>query len=82
MSSTAYGHAGPVTEEEYLSLGETPERVELFDGRIEVSPLHTPLHSEVSFWLKSMLNAPLDSGCSSRSTSASNPVAFRDRTSS
>jgi hypothetical protein len=34
MSTAAGGHALPVTEEEYLSLGETAERVELFDGRI------------------------------------------------
>ena len=27
MSAAAFGRVGPVTEEEYLSLGETPERV-------------------------------------------------------
>ena len=47
-----------MTEGEYLALGETPERVELFDGRIEVSPLPTPLHQAVSFWIASQLNAP------------------------
>jgi Uma2 family endonuclease len=48
MSTAAYGHALPVTEEEYLSLGETPERVELFDGRIEVSPSATGAHQRIS----------------------------------
>jgi Uma2 family endonuclease len=58
MSSAAHGGPLPVTEEEYLSLGETAERVELFDGRIEVSPSATPLHQAVSLWLATSMHTP------------------------
>ena len=58
MSTAAFGHALPVTEEEYLSLGETPERVELFDGRIEVSPSPTPAHQRSSRRIANALDGP------------------------
>jgi Uma2 family endonuclease len=63
MSAAAFGRVGLVTEEEYLSLGETPERVELFDGRIEVSPSPTPAHQRISRRIANALDGPaLDRG--------------------
>ncbi|WP_433827226.1 Uma2 family endonuclease [Actinoplanes sp. CA-015351] len=51
----------PVTESEFLSIGETPERIELFDGSLHVTPSPTPRHQRISTRLAIMLTPVVES---------------------
>ncbi|MEH0823382.1 MULTISPECIES: Uma2 family endonuclease [unclassified Micromonospora] len=57
MTAAVFGHEGPWTEEEYLALGETQQRVELFDGSLHVTPAPTPRHQRISRKFGNILEA-------------------------
>jgi Uma2 family endonuclease len=48
MTSAIFGHRLPITEEEFLALGETADRIELFDWNLYVTPAPTPRHQYIS----------------------------------
>ncbi|MGK5443388.1 Uma2 family endonuclease [Micromonospora sp. URMC 105] len=59
MTAAVFDHDGLWTEEEYLALGETRQRVELFDWSLHVTPGPTPLHQNISGELRAALRQPV-----------------------
>ncbi|MEU5787774.1 Uma2 family endonuclease [Micromonospora purpureochromogenes] len=57
MTAAVFDHDGLWTEEEYLALGETRQRVELFDWSLHVTPAPIPRHQRISRKLGNILEA-------------------------
>jgi Uma2 family endonuclease len=57
MSLAVIPPAGPWTEEEYFALGESNERIELFDGTLLLSPTASLSHQRISRRLANALEA-------------------------
>lgn len=60
MSVAASKHVGPWTEADYLALGETPDKIELVDGSLLVSPRPSLRHQRIATKLITAFDAPAE----------------------
>ncbi|MFI5915470.1 Uma2 family endonuclease [Dactylosporangium sp. NPDC051541] len=60
MNVALVPHPGPWTEDEYFALGETPIRIELFDGSLLVHPAPTSTHQHVRRLVANSLESAAD----------------------
>jgi Uma2 family endonuclease len=56
MTTAIFSDGRPMSEQEFLDIGETPERIELFDGSLHVTPSPTPRHQMISRRLANALD--------------------------
>ncbi len=57
MTSAIFSDGRPMREDEFLALSDTPERVELFDGSLHVTPAPKPRHQHISAKLAMILDS-------------------------
>jgi Uma2 family endonuclease len=60
MTTAIFSDGRPMTEAEFLAIDETPERIELFDGSLHVTPGPNPRHQKISRRLANALDPGAD----------------------